>query len=79
MFGRFDRRLVLRQRRGVADRRGAGCLAGLLAFLDVIRSRRAMNASAAPGLLRLGWRRRVHDRRQDMMARHGVLRLAVAQ
>ncbi len=78
-LGGFYRRKRVPRMNGSLRRR-ARCedLAGFLGFADIsARGRAALlqraRARAALGLLRLRRRRRLDDRRQDVMARHGVV------
>src|ERR1700692_32666 len=70
---------MLRQGGGVPRRCGLRGLAGLFGRVDVVGRALALDgpdAASALGLLWLRRRRRIDDRRQRMVARHGFAPLA---
>src|ERR1700722_7152361 len=70
-LGGLGRRRRRRQGAGAARRRRVRGLAGFLGLVDLAGTLGVAHAAPASGLLRLRRRRRIDDRRQDMMARHG--------
>jgi hypothetical protein len=75
-FGRLDGARMLRQGGGAFGLRGVGDFAGFFGLVGFVFAFEMPNAAPALGFFRLRRRRRVDDRWQDVMARHGGSPLA---